>query len=908
MHPRRRLRLPVHSVQKNPEQTSLIDWAKPSVTNRIPHDVSHRSPLLNRIDPCRLACSFICQSPRSFCAVFVVALLATVLCQPTWSQEARVEEGLLPTEFSALVELKTEKIQAYQNVADGSSPEAAAESLAEVVRVEMALLKMAENELGRTNVKLTNTYRTTAQDDGALLASQWYDLGEYAKSADVYKTVMGIARRRTDLPLEEFNDLLALTMRAIRLADASDEDIVRYQTAIADAEEARKLAEAQKFDKAADMLVESIGVQKEIAGVTPFLAGEYGRCAAWFQQSEKLDLAEQCFQNSLNGFDQTVGRETVRYASVLYNLALLLEKQKRFAEADELLTQARMIENRIGVDLKSQLMTLNELAGLYRITEEQSKYDQIVGAYRFLEARSTLGLEAVTPYLPVDAYAAVAMSPAAMMQAPELSHLPHEVVRSFIEQNLGIDPMQMETVVAFLTLPFDEAQANWGVLIKTVASQPLGISVPGEVEVVADGDLEYRRFSVNGNETACVASIQEGLIVVGNEASVQQVLAMAAATAKRGPRIGKLAGKMLGLHGEVSLLAAVDLEKMQVMLQAMMDEIPPVPDQFEPLINIPTRLDSLGAVVSLSEAPYFTLALAPRADTTAESISDLINESMKDGASLLIQQLDQLVRQDATFDEASLQQYMIRMVNTKLESMMSTVEDDQVVIRLDSAFEFQGPVLVGLLLPAIQAARDAATRMEGSNNLKMLGLAFWNYHDTYGHFPKRQMELENGREGLSWRVQLLPFLEESELYDQFHLDQPWDSEHNLTLVDRMPAVFSTPGLHLPPGQTNLVTLEGEGTAMEGDQKLSPAKFTDGLSNTLLVVEADADQAVIWTKPADLPFDFGNPTRGLGAARQNGFNGLLSDGSVSFFDINLLGDNFAERVKRMATRAGGEIIE
>ena len=96
--------------------------------------------------------------------------------------------------------------------------------------------------------------------------------------------------------------------------------------------------------------------------------------------------------------------------------------------------------------------------------------------------------------------------------------------------------------------------------------------------------------------------------------------------------------------------------------------------------------------------------------------------------------------------------------------------------------------------------------------------------------------------------------------------------------------------------------------MEGDEKLSAGKFIDGLSNTLLVVEADADQSVIWTKPADLPFDLENPTRGLGAARQNGFNGLLGDGSVLFFDINLLGDNLAERVKRMATRAGGEIIE
>lgn len=853
-------------------------------------------------------------SPSNLRAQDDAKITASTDAENIAAEEIAAEEEALPQDFDGLVKLKTQRIGTYQEAVNGTVRGDAIEALVAVVQVEMALLKMAEDELGQPGIDLANTYRKTVQSDGALLASELYEVGDYERSAKVYRTVLSVARRRSDLTMETLNDLLALTVRATRLTEASDDEIAEYEQAVSDAVEALGLAKAEQFEKAAEMLVKSAEVQRRIGGVTPHLSGEYSRCAAWFKESEKLDLAEQYYRESLAALDQTIGRETIRFTSSLYNLGVLLENQERFAEAEQFLSETRMIENRIGVDLRSQLITLNELAGLYRKMEAPDKFDRIVGAYRFLEARSSLGLETVAPFLPVDAYAAISLSPAALIQAPELDYMPHEVIRSFVNETLGIDPLKIESLVLFLTLPFDENQANWGVLIKTVANQPLNMNLPGVPEKLEESGIEFSRFTSNGRETACFATLREGLFVAGNQTSVKQVLAIAAITGAvttgavtngaAGNGIGKLAARLLGMHGGGDALAAVDLAKLQVMLQAMMEEIPPIPGQFQRIAMLPTRLDSLGATVAFSKPPYFTLKMEPRADITAEAVRDVVNDAMRNGAGILMQQVEQNIQEDSPFASEALQQYLTRMVNTKLGSLLASVEDGKVVIRLDSAFEFQGPVLVALLLPAVQAARAAAQRMEGQNHLKMLGLAFWNYHDTHGHFPTRQLQLQDGGEGLSWRVQILPFLDEIELYEQFHLDEPWNSEHNLKLVQQMPVHFLTPGVELEPGMTNVLTLDGPGTAMTNGIKLKAADVVDGTSNTILIAEANPEQAVVWTSPSDLPFDIESPKTGLGEARESGFNVLLLDGSVQFESADMP----ASRLKAMATRAGGEVFE
>src|SRR5688500_14607520 len=86
-------------------------------------------------------------------------------------------------------------------------------------------------------------------------------------------------------------------------------------------------------------------------------------------------------------------------------------------------------------------------------------------------------------------------------------------------------------------------------------------------------------------------------------------------------------------------------------------------------------------------------------------------------------------------------------------------------------------VLVALLLPAVQAAREAARRMACSNNLRQIGIGLHNYHDTYKTFPPAisywgpwvpQGQMPN-REAWAWSVLLLPFVEQSPLHDQLRV-------------------------------------------------------------------------------------------------------------------------------------------
>ena len=96
---------------------------------------------------------------------------------------------------------------------------------------------------------------------------------------------------------------------------------------------------------------------------------------------------------------------------------------------------------------------------------------------------------------------------------------------------------------------------------------------------------------------------------------------------------------------------------------------------------------------------------------------------------------------------------------------------------------------VASLLPAVSAAREAARRAAGSNNLKQIGLAMHNFHESYGGFPAAYSGDKTGKPLLSWRVHILPFVEGEALYRQFKLDEPWDSPHNKKLIARMPAVL-----------------------------------------------------------------------------------------------------------------------
>ncbi len=187
-----------------------------------------------------------------------------------------------------------------------------------------------------------------------------------------------------------------------------------------------------------------------------------------------------------------------------------------------------------------------------------------------------------------------------------------------------------------------------------------------------------------------------------------------------------------------------------------------------------------------------------------------------------------------------------------------------------------GPAMIGLALPAVQKVREAAARSQSQNNLKQIGLAMHNYDSAYASFPAAAIADKQGKPLLSWRVAVLPYIEQDALYKQFKLDEPWDSDHNKKLIPLMPKTYMDPRADAPAGQTIYKVFTGKNTVFAGPKGRQITSITDGASNTILA--AAGGDPVVWTKPDDIPFDLEKPVPDLSKPSPN-LLVLFADGSV-----------------------------
>jgi Protein of unknown function (DUF1559) len=212
-------------------------------------------------------------------------------------------------------------------------------------------------------------------------------------------------------------------------------------------------------------------------------------------------------------------------------------------------------------------------------------------------------------------------------------------------------------------------------------------------------------------------------------------------------------------------------------------------------------------------------------------------------------------------------------------------------------------------LPVAQMAKQilgqvggAASRATSQNNLKQIGLAMHNYHDSFGGFPPVAICDKKGKPLLSWRVSILPFIEQDALYKEFKLDEPWDSDHNKKLLAKMPRVYMIPDT-AKPGQTktHYRVFYGNGAAFD---LLLPGRFQDfqdGTSNTGMCFEAA--EAVEWTKPDDLEFDPKKDPRPLLRFVNDVCQVAFADGSVRALSKKIS----EETLRAIITRSGGEVL-
>lgn len=237
-------------------------------------------------------------------------------------------------------------------------------------------------------------------------------------------------------------------------------------------------------------------------------------------------------------------------------------------------------------------------------------------------------------------------------------------------------------------------------------------------------------------------------------------------------------------------------------------------------------------------------------------------------------------------------------------------------------------VLIALLLPAVQAAREAARHVSCCNNLRQIGIALHAYHEVHESFPpggieRRSARYPQGRQ-LAWSVFLLPHLEQRSLYETLDLSRAFDAPENAQAAARVIPTYLCPSV---PRASNLV--QGRGACDYGGiygeritgpnfppkgtmiykRAISISEICDGTAHTLIVSEDSAWHDGQWINALNV-FDQAFPINrappfenDIRSNHPGGANGLFSDGSVRFLNENMELSTLAA----ICTRNGGEVV-
>jgi len=230
------------------------------------------------------------------------------------------------------------------------------------------------------------------------------------------------------------------------------------------------------------------------------------------------------------------------------------------------------------------------------------------------------------------------------------------------------------------------------------------------------------------------------------------------------------------------------------------------------------------------------------------------------------------------------------------------------ILMCSGVFFFSWRMSAPMMVPP--TAVTIAPAGECLNNLKQIGLAMHNYHDVHKCFPPAYLPDEDGKPMHSWRVLLLPYMEQKPLYDMYNFDEPWDSPNNLAVAQMMPAEYRCPEDSLAgPTETSYLMVVGPETLSDGPTNRRIAEISDGTSNTIMVVECSG-LGIGWAEPSDLgaedltyAINDGSPD-GIRSNHSEGANVLMCDGSVRCLDVDLP----VRQIKAMTTIAGGEPID
>ncbi len=233
-----------------------------------------------------------------------------------------------------------------------------------------------------------------------------------------------------------------------------------------------------------------------------------------------------------------------------------------------------------------------------------------------------------------------------------------------------------------------------------------------------------------------------------------------------------------------------------------------------------------------------------------------------------------------------------------------------IVVILLTVFATLGIVVIccgALLLPAILQARESARKMSCSSNLRQIGIALATYEQAFGSYPPAYTVDSDGNRLHSWRTLLLPFLDQKRLYDSIDLEKPWNDPANAAALNTQLALYRCPSSTGDKNLTSYVIVEDPTGVFSGPNPTRISAISDGLSNTVLVVEHSANSDILWMEPRDLTTDefISMATQRAGLSMHaGGFHVVFGDSSVRFIAQEELD---VETLQSFVTASDSEVI-
>ncbi|MEO1523850.1 MAG: DUF1559 domain-containing protein [Planctomycetota bacterium] len=507
-------------------------------------------------------------------------------------------------------------------------------------------------------------------------------------------------------------------------------------------------------------------------------------------------------------------------------------------------------------------------------------------------------------FVPADALGVLDLRPGRMMSHDLMRLMPTEVMDAWTDENVGVRVGQVR--FARLVMPMPSGQyPDFGIVVAFNEDVSISQLKPGLVNTettMVGGKTCYSM--ADGSAPVYLYEASPKLWIMGTANYLPKVMDSMAGGG--GGSLPKILSEV-PMEGDIQIV--LDMKPLAPMIsgvaQMQMQDAPPF---MQRLPNAVFKIDSMWNSIDLGNINFDSFGnwtIKAKSEQDAIDIESIVKTTLEEAATELVAAGQASIQDNDAVSDA-LRSYIARLADEVKPMLMLQREGDLLKTpKIEAAPNVATVgVLVGLLLPALQAAREAARRTTAANHLRQIGLAIHNYESAYQKLPFGAIRDENGKPLLSWRVAILPFIEQQALYEQFHLDEPWDSEHNRTLIDQMPLIFLDPSNMPSPGKTVFQAPAGAGLMRdEAVKEMQFRNVLDGLSNTIMVAETSLSNAVTWTQPIDWEVDMERPLSGTGEAHSGGFNVLLGDGAVRF-----IAKSIDETVWRaLLTRAGKEVI-